>query len=203
MPAIEEEIEGDANPEADGDVGNEDAREEIGAAGGEENYSRPEAGLRRQEAAAEEIEKEGQGEDAQMEREAGAPGVDTEELEAEGDAPIGKRGFFKVADAVFVKSDPVVADEDFAAGVGVGSVDIVLKGRGEKTGAIDGEPEEKEDDERGPGALSDGAKHSERKPQRGVTDAKTSRKQNSSLACALAGTTEKSRKNWTLRRRVR
>src|ERR1700720_241271 len=138
-----------------------------------------------------------------MEREAGAPGVDTEEFNAEGDAPIGKRGFFKVADAVFVKSDPVVAEEDFTAGVGVGSVDIVLKGRGEEARAINGEPQEKEDDERGPGALSDSAKHPERKPQRGITDAKTSRKQNSSLACALAGAAEKRRKNPGQRRRLR
>jgi hypothetical protein len=39
-----------------------------------------------------------------------------------------------------VKGDPVVADEYFAAGVGVGSVDVVLKGRGEKAGAVDDEP---------------------------------------------------------------
>ena len=96
-----------------------------------------------------------------MEREAGAPGVDTEEFNAEGDAPIGKRGFFEVADIVFVESDPVVADEDFAAGVGVRGVDIVLKRRREEAGAVDGQPEEKKDDERGPGALSDRAKHSE------------------------------------------
>jgi len=43
----------------------------------------------------------------------------------------------------------------------VGGVDVVLEGRGEEAGAIDGEPQEKEDDERGPGALSDRAKHSE------------------------------------------
>jgi hypothetical protein len=54
-----------------------------------------------------------------------------------------------------------VADKDFAARVGVGGVDIVLKGRGEEAGAVDGEPEEKKDDERGPGALSERAKHSE------------------------------------------
>src|ERR1700719_3676876 len=150
LPAVEEEIESDADPKADGDVGNEDAREEIRTAGGEENYGGPEAGLRLQEAAAEEVEQEGQGEDAEMEGEAGAPGVDAEEFEAEGDPPIGKRGFFEVAGVGFVESDPVVADENFGAGVGVRSVNIVLKGRGEEAGAVDGEPQEKEDDERGP-----------------------------------------------------
>ena len=60
-----------------------------------------------------------------------------------------------------MKGDPVVANENFAAGVGVGGVDVVLKRRGEEAGAVDGEPKEKEDDERGPGALSDRAKHSE------------------------------------------
>jgi hypothetical protein len=87
--------------------------------------------------------------------------VDAEELDAEGYSPVRKRGFFEVADIVFVESDPVVADKDFAARVGVGGVDIVLKGRGEEAGAVDGEPEEKKDDERGPGALSERAKHSE------------------------------------------
>src|SRR6266436_969115 len=53
LPAVKEEIEGDADPEADGDVGNEDACEKIRAAGGEKNYGSPEAGLRREEAAAE------------------------------------------------------------------------------------------------------------------------------------------------------
>jgi len=90
-----------------------------------------------------------------------APGVDTEELDGDGTAPVGKRGFFKVPDVVFVEGDPVVADENFAAGVGVGGVHVVLERRGEEAGTVDGEPQEKEDDERGPGALSERAKHSE------------------------------------------
>ena len=64
--------------------------------------------------------------------------MDTEEFDAEGDSPVGKRGFLKVADIVFVEGDPVVADEDFAASVGVRGVDVVLKRRGEETGAVDG-----------------------------------------------------------------
>ena len=161
LPAVEEKIEGDADPEADGDVGNQDAGEEIRAAGSQENYSGPEAGLRREEAAAEEVEQEGEEEDAQMKGEAGAPSVDAQEFDGDGGTPVGKRGLFEVADVVFVKGDPVVANENFAAGVGVGGVDVVLKRRGEEAGAVDGEPKEKEDDERGPGALSDRAKHSE------------------------------------------
>ncbi len=161
LPAVEKEIEGDPDPEADGDVGDQDAGEEIGAAGGEENYGGPEAGLRREETAAEEVEEEGESEDAEMEGEASAPGVDAEDFDGGGGAPVGERGFFEVTDVVFVEGDPVVSDEDFAAGVGVGGVDVVLERRGEKAGAVDSEPKEKEDDERGPGALSERSKHSE------------------------------------------
>jgi len=66
-----------------------------------------------------------------VEGEAGAPGVDSEELDAESNSPIGERGFFEIADVVFVEGDPVVADENFAAGIGVGGVDVVLERRGE------------------------------------------------------------------------
>ena len=96
-----------------------------------------------------------------MEGEASAPGVDAEDFDGDGGAPVGERGFFEVTDIVFVQRHPIVADQDFAAGIGVGSVNVILKGRGEQAGAVDGQPEEKEDDERGPGALSDRAKHSE------------------------------------------
>jgi hypothetical protein len=96
-----------------------------------------------------------------VEGEAGAPGVEAKELDGDGRAPVGKRGLFEVADVVFVEGDPVVADENFAARVGVGGVDVVLQGRSEEAGAVDGEPEDGEDDERGPGALSERAKHSE------------------------------------------
>jgi hypothetical protein len=90
-----------------------------------------------------------------MEGEAGAPGVDAEKLDPDGDTPIRERGLLKVSDIVLVEGDPVVADENFAAGVGMGGVDVVLQRRGEQAGAKDGQPEESEDDKRGPGALSE------------------------------------------------
>jgi len=59
--------------------------------------------LWRQEAAAEEVEEESERENAQVKREAGAPGVDSEEFDSDGGAPVGKRGFFEVANIVFVE----------------------------------------------------------------------------------------------------
>lgn len=161
MPAVEEEIESKADPEAYGDVRDEDAGEEIGADCGKKDNRGPETGLRSQEAAAEEIEEEGQEQDAEVKGEAGAPGVDAEEFYGDCGAPVGKRGFFEITDVVFVEGDPIVADEDFAASVGVRGVNIVEEGRSEEAGAEDGEPEEGEDDERGPSALSDGTNHFE------------------------------------------
>jgi hypothetical protein len=126
LPAVEKEIQGDPDPKPYGDIRNEDASEEIRAARGQENNGGPETRLRCEEAAAKEIEQEGEREDAEMEGEAGAPGVDAKELDSEGDAPVRKGGFLEVADIVFVEGDPVVTDKNFAAGVGVGGIDVVL-----------------------------------------------------------------------------
>ena len=96
-----------------------------------------------------------------MEGESRAPGFDAEELDADSDPPIGKRSLFEVTDVVFVESDPIVADQDVAAGVGMGRVHIVLKGRGEEPRAIDGQPKKEEDGKRRPDALSKRTKHSD------------------------------------------
>ena len=138
LPAVEEEIEGDADPEADGDVGNENPSEKTGADCSEKHCGGPEAGLWRQEATAKEIEQKRKREDAQVQRDACAPGVDPEELDADGNPPVGERGFFEVADAVFVERDPVMTDKDLAPGVGMGRINVVLKRRGEEAGAVDG-----------------------------------------------------------------
>ena len=94
-----------------------------------------------------------------MERKTRAPGVNTKELDGDGGAPIGERCFFAVTNVVFVKRDPVVPDKNFAAGVGVRGVYVVLQRRREEAGAVNGQPQEKQDDKRGPGALSDRTKH--------------------------------------------
>lgn len=54
LPAGEEEIEGEADPEADGDVWNENAREEVRSAGGKKDYGGPEARFLSEEIAAKE-----------------------------------------------------------------------------------------------------------------------------------------------------
>ncbi len=115
LPAVEEQIEGDADPEADGDVGNQDAREEIRSARGQENHGGPEAGLWRQEAAAEEVEEKGKGEDADVEREAGAPGVDSEEFDSDGGTPVSSReaGLFRDSGCCFREGWPSRGGREF------------------------------------------------------------------------------------------
>jgi hypothetical protein len=55
--------------------------------------------------------------------------MDAKEFDTLGDSPVGKRRLFKVTDVVFVKGHPVVADKDFAAGIGVRGVDVILERR--------------------------------------------------------------------------
>lgn len=101
-----------------------------------------------------------------MEEETCAPGISAEEFHPCGHAPVRERSFFEVADAVFVKSDPVMAEENVAAGVGVGGVHIVLQGRGEESGTVDEEPKEKKDGKRSPGARSGRWSHSSGEPRK-------------------------------------
>ena len=161
LPTIEEEIESDADPESDRYIGDKYACKEIGPDCSEQDYRGPKAGLRHQETPAEKIEKEGEREDAEMEGEACAPGVDTKYLDAKGDSPVRERGLLEITDIVLVEGNPVMADENFAPGICVGSVDIVLERRGEEAWAENSQPEKREDYERGPGALSERAKHSD------------------------------------------
>jgi len=126
LPAVEEEIEGEADPEADGDVRNENTREEVRSARGQKNDAGPETGLRGEKAAAKEKEQESDGEDAEVEEEACAPGVSAEEFHTSRHAPIGEGRLFEIADAVFMKGDPVMAEENVVGGVGVGGVHVVL-----------------------------------------------------------------------------
>ena len=51
------------------------------------------------------IAEESKQKDADGLREMGGEGVEAEEAEAEGDEPVGERGFFEVADAVDVEGD--------------------------------------------------------------------------------------------------
>src|SRR5580693_2196421 len=148
LPAVEEKVEAEADPEADKKIWNENAREEIGAEGCDEDYRGPESGGRSEEAASCFQEEEGKGENAEALREAGSPFGDAEEREADGHRPVWDRSFLEIADAVFVERDPVVKREHFAAGFGVGAVGVVEERRMEEAGDEDGEPE-KEDGEVG------------------------------------------------------
>src|SRR3981189_1801654 len=74
-------------------------------------------------------------------------GVDAEEFEAGGDAPVKERGLFEVADAVGVEGDPVVTEEHLAGDFSVDGVCVVEEWRGEEGDAgIEEEPESDEDE---------------------------------------------------------
>src|SRR5579863_9578080 len=47
LPAVEEKVKRNADPESDGDVGDQDTSKEIRPDGSEKDYSRPKARLRR------------------------------------------------------------------------------------------------------------------------------------------------------------
>ena len=141
LPAVEEEVEAEADPEADEKIGNENAREEVWAERGDEDYGGPETGGGSEEAAADLKKEEGEGENAEALRETGGPFGDAEERETDGHRPVWEGGFFEIADAVFVEGDPIVEGDHFAACFGVGAVGIVEERWVEEAGDEDGEPE--------------------------------------------------------------
>jgi len=141
-------VEGEGEPKADDDVGDEDAGEDEDAEAGEEEEAGVEACSDACECLAREgFEDEGEGEDGEGERQACGGGVDAEEFEAGGDGPVEERGLFEVADAVGVEGDPVVTEEHLAGDLGVDGVGVVEERRGEeREGGIEEEPEGDKDE---------------------------------------------------------
>jgi len=141
-------VEGEGEPEADHRVGYGDAGEDEDAEAGEEDESGVEAGSGGFEGATSEgFDDECQCEYGECEGKARCGGVDAEELEAGGHAPVEERSFFEVADAVGVEGYPVVAEEHLAGDLGVDGVGVVEEGRGDKGEAcVEEEPEGEEDE---------------------------------------------------------
>ena len=140
--------DGEGEPEAEVDVGDDDAGEDEDAEAGEQDEAGVEAGSRGVEGAAgEAFEGESEGEDGEGEGKARGGSVDAEEFVAEGHAPVEDRGLFEVADAVGVESDPVVAEKHLAGDLGVDGVGVVEQRRGDEGEAcVDDEPENEEDE---------------------------------------------------------
>lgn len=96
-------------------------------------------------AAGEDFKEQGEGEDGERKREAGGGGGGAEESHAPSHRPVEERGFFEIADAVGVESDPVVAEEDLACDLGVHGVCVVEQRWGEEgEGRVEDEPEHEE-----------------------------------------------------------
>ncbi len=75
-------------------------------------------------------------------------GIEAEDLEADGNEPVGKRSLLHVADSVDVESDPVSGEDHLACCAGVGGVRVVEQRRREESGEEEDEPEADEDEER-------------------------------------------------------
>jgi hypothetical protein len=80
-------------------------------------------------------------------REVGGEGVEAENLEADGDEPVGEGSLLHVADAVDVEGDPVSGEDDVAGSAGVGGVGVVKKRGREEGGKEEDDPKADEDEE--------------------------------------------------------
>jgi hypothetical protein len=160
LPADEEEIHPKADPEANEDIRNGDARKEIRSKRGSAYDCGPKSGLVREKSPTGEKQEQKQGENAQTLWEASLPITDSEETEAGRHGPIGERGFFEVADAVFVKSHPVVPEQHFSPCFGMRSVGVIKERRRENSGNVDEYPEKKDGRDGGPKAARRHKAHS-------------------------------------------
>ncbi len=144
QPVAEER---EREPEADGDVGDGDAGEDEDAEAGEKNQRGIQTcagGAER--SAAEGFNRQCQCKHGEGQRQAGGGGVDAEELETGGHAPVEQRRFFEVADAVRVERDPVAADEHLAGDLGVDRVGVVeQRRRQQREAGVEEEPQRKQD----------------------------------------------------------
>ena len=151
-----EAVEGEEEEEGEEGFGDEDAGEEEGAGGGEDGERGVKGGGGVGDALRPAVGEQGEGEDAEGEREVDGEGVFAEEFHGGGDEPVGERRFFKIANAVDVKRDPVRGAEHGAGSLGVGGVGVVEQRWREQRRAIDRQPEEGEEEEmfaRGGGGL--------------------------------------------------
>src|SRR5215469_5888593 len=115
MQGLQEAVKGGRKEEGEQDFRDEVAGEEEDAGGGEDGKAGVEGGAEAEGLCGPAVAEKSEEENADGLGEVGGEGVETEETEAESDEPVGKRGFFEVADAVDVEGDEV-AGEGHAAG---------------------------------------------------------------------------------------
>ena len=101
--------------------------------------------MRGEEADAERVDGEQEGEDGEGERKAGGPVVDAEEVHGAGGHPVHEGRLVEEADAVDVGGDVVVAAEHLAGDLDVDGVDVVEQAGGEEAADLEDEPGEDED----------------------------------------------------------
>ena len=119
LPAVQEEVRCDGHPKSYDDIWNQRTREEVSPNRRQKENSRPKTGVGSKKTASELVEETCEQQNAEVKRETRGARGHAEELKGHGHAPVGQGCLFEVANAVFVKGDPVAAGEDFAARIGV------------------------------------------------------------------------------------
>src|ERR1700733_6645140 len=121
-----EQHHGDSEPKANDHVGNNDVGVNKNAKKGEQDKRGIEAGrIRSEQAAAEAVHHQKQGERSNRQRYASGPILRPEDGEAGGHAPVHERSFFEVADAVGVEGNPIVLRDHFSRNFGMHRVSII------------------------------------------------------------------------------
>jgi hypothetical protein len=96
---------------------------------------------------------------------------DAKQAEARRHGPIRERGFFEIANAIFVQRDPVMQGKHFPRGFRMGGIGVIKEGRLNETRNIDNRPENKEYGDGWPETLAGKRGHAEAKlPERGESN---------------------------------
>ena len=151
----EEEVDGEGHPESEEDVGDVEAGVEVGADAGGEGEGGVEGcavwaarwGDCGEEADAEGVDREKQGEDGESEGKATGPVVNAEEIHGGGGHPVHEGGLVEETDAVDVGGDVVVTLHHLAGDFDVDGVDIVEEARREEAADLEDEPGEYQDND--------------------------------------------------------
>ncbi len=138
-----EQQHGQRKPQADDDIGNDDARVNENAEGGQQYQGGIEAGgIGREQAASRGVYNQKQGQCGESQRQPSGPILRPEESEAGCHAPVHEWGLFEIADAIGVEGNPVMARDHFPRNLGMHRVGIIQQRRAEERKAcVEQEPE--------------------------------------------------------------
>ena len=145
VKGTQKESQAEDQPEADENVRNEETGEEIRPEGDTRSESGIETCVFAKGTAAKKVNGKEESQNAESERQPGGPIVYSKEFKACSHGPIQEGRLFQVTNAIDMKSDPVMAEHDFAGSFSMDGVSVIEERRVKKRGAIGGQPEQKKD----------------------------------------------------------